>query len=83
VTAGDLLIFAEHCPNHGARAGRYWVEPAGEGYELPYVVTVEYKCREGCLDSQNVAKEPRGVRDFAQHRIPRSKPPRRIHPDEQ
>jgi hypothetical protein len=79
MSGSDVPIFAEHCPNHGAKARRYWVESAGEGYELPYIVTVEYGCRraQGCLQSQNTAQEPREVRDFAGHRIPKTAPPRR------
>jgi hypothetical protein len=59
----DVLIFPEHCPNHGAKAGRYWIEPAGEGYELLLVVTVQYRCGpQGCTDSKSAATEPREAR---------------------
>jgi hypothetical protein len=51
---GEVLILAEHCPNHGAKAACYWVEPAGEGYELPLVVTVQYRCKEGCTESKSI-----------------------------
>jgi hypothetical protein len=70
----DVVIFAEHCPNHGARAMDYWVEPTGEGYELGFSVVVRYKCKERCLDSKSAAREPREVRDFAGHRIPKTTP---------
>lgn len=51
--------------------------------ELPFTVTVEYKCRPmrgRCLaESHNVGKEPKEVRDSAQRRIPKSKPPSRTY----
>ncbi len=77
--SSDVLIVPEHCPNHGGRAQRWWIGPAGEGYELPFTVTVEYQSRpmdRRCLaESRNVAQEPREVRDFAQRPIPKSNPP--------
>ena len=79
----DVLIFPEHCPNHGAKASRWWIEPAGEGYELPFAVTVAYRCRQMkglCLgETRNVAEEPQEVRDFAQRRIPKTDPPSRTY----
>jgi hypothetical protein len=73
--SAEVLIFPEHCANHRTKARRYWIEPAGQGYKLPLVVTVEYRCK--CLDSQMAETEPLEVRDFAHHTIPRTNPPNR------
>jgi hypothetical protein len=56
------------------------MEPAGEGYEHPYVVTVRYKC--GCLESQSVKDEPKWVRDFAGRNVPKTTPPTKQYPGE-
>jgi hypothetical protein len=74
--SGDVLVFPDHCPHHRAKARRYWIEPAGQGYALPLVVTVEYRCR--CLDSRTAETEPKEVRDIAQHTIPKTNPPNRV-----
>jgi hypothetical protein len=68
-----VAIFPEHCPNHGKRADRYWVEPTGEGYEHLYLLMVQYKCE--CLASRTVAQIPGDVQDAAGRSIRQTDPP--------